>query len=104
MTRFVIAYHGGRKFETPQEGAAYMAKWKAWMGDLGDAMVDPGMPLGAGKLISANGVSDRGADLLTGFSIVSAESLQAALELVHQCPHLDHGTIEVAEVMEMKMR
>jgi len=104
MTRFVIAYHGGRKFETPQEGAAYMAKWKAWMGDLGDAMVDPGMPLGAGKLISANGVSDRGADLLTGFSIVTADSLEAALELARQCPHLDHGTIEVAEVMEMKMR
>ena len=104
MPKYVIAYHGGRKFETPQDGAAYMAKWKSWMGSLGEAIVDPGMPLGAGKLISANGVSDRGADLLTGFSIVSAESLQAALELVHQCPHLDHGTIEVAEVMEMKMR
>jgi hypothetical protein len=104
MARFVIAYHGGRKFETPQDGAAYMAKWKAWMGSLGDSMVDPGMPLGAGKLVSANGVSDRGADLLTGFSIVAADTLEAALELARQCPHLDHGTIEVAEVMEMKMR
>lgn len=104
MTNYVIAYHGGRKFATPQDGAAYMAKWKAWMGGLGDAMVDPGMPLGAGKLVSAAGVSDRGADLLTGFSIVTADSLDAVLELARKCPHLDHGTIEVAEVMEMKMR
>ncbi|HWZ40899.1 MAG TPA: YciI family protein [Bradyrhizobium sp.] len=104
MTKYVVAYHGGRKFETPQEGAAYMARWKAWMGGLGDAVVDPGMPLGAGKLISAAGVTDRGADLLTGFSIISAESMEVVLELARQCPHLDHGTIEVAEVMEMKMR
>ena len=104
MTKYVIAYHGGRKFESPQDGAAYMAKWKAWMGGLGDAVVDPGMPLGAGKLISAAGVTERGADLLTGFSIVTAESLDAAVALARQCPHLDHGTVEVAEVMEMKMR
>ena len=104
MTKYVLAYHGGRKFESPQDGAAYMAKWKAWMGGLGDAVVDPGMPLGAGKLIGPAGVTDRSANMLTGFSTVTAESLEAAIALARQCPHLDHGTIEVAEVMEMKMR
>jgi YCII-related domain len=104
MTNYVIAYHGGRKFETPQDGAAYMAKWKAWMGSLGDAVVDSGVPLGAGKLISAAGVADRGPHLLTGFSIVTAESMEVVLDFARQCPHLEHGTIEVAEVMEMKMR
>jgi hypothetical protein len=104
MTKYVIAYHGGRKFETPEEGAAYMAKWKAWMGGLGDAMIDPGMPLGAGKLISAAGVSERGSDLLTGFSTVTADSMETVLGYARSCPHLDHGTIEVAEVMEMRMR
>lgn len=104
MTKYVIAYRGGRKFATPQDGADYMARWKGWMGGLGDAVVDPGMPLGAGKLVSAAGVADRGADLLTGVSIVSADSLDAALQMARGCPHLDHGTIEVAEVMEMMMR
>jgi hypothetical protein len=104
VTKYVIAYHGGRKFGSPQDGVAYMAKWKAWMGGLGDAVVDPGMQLGAGKLISAAAVTDRGADMLTGFSIITAESLDAAVALARQCPHLDHGTVEVAEVMEMKMR
>jgi len=104
MTNYVIAYRGGRKFSTREEGAAYMARWQAWMGGLGDSIVEPGAPLGAGKLISAAGISDRGADMLTGYSVVSADSLEAALELAKKCPHLDHGTIEVAEVMEMKMR
>ena len=104
MTKYVIAYRGGRKFATPQEGADYMARWKDWMGGLGGAVVDAGMPLGAGKLVSAAGVADRGADLLTGFSIVTADSIDAALQMARGCPHLDHGTIEVAEVMEMKMR
>jgi len=104
MTNYVIAYRGGRKFATREEGATYMARWQAWMGDLGEAIVEPGAPLGAGKSISASGVSDRGPDLLTGYSIVTTDSLEAALELAKKCPHLDHGTIEVAEVMEMKMR
>jgi hypothetical protein len=104
MPKFVIAYHGGRKFETPQDGAAYMARWKTWMGSLGDAIVDPGMPLGAGKLVTSSGVSDRAADMLTGFTIVAADSMEAALTFVRQCPHLEHGTIEVAQAMEMRMR
>jgi hypothetical protein len=31
-----------------------------------------------------------------------ADNLDAALELAKGCPFVDHGTIEVAEVMEMK--
>lgn len=104
MTNYVIAYRGGRKFATREEGAAYMARWQAWMGGLGASVVEPGAPLGAGKQLSSAGISDRGADPLTGYTIVTAGSLDAELELVKKCPHLDHGTIEVAEIMEMKMR
>jgi hypothetical protein len=102
MPQYVIAYHGGRKFESPQDGAAHMAKWKAWVGGLGDAVVNPGTPLAKSKLVSSSGVSDGGANLLIGFSIVMADSMDAAVELAQRCPHLDHGTIEVAEVMEMR--
>src|SRR5262249_60288772 len=102
MPKYVIAYHGGKKIESPQESAAHMAKWKAWVGDLGDAVVNPGTPLGKGKLVSSGGVSDAGANRLTGFSMVTADSMDAALEIAQRCPYLDIGTIEVAEVMEMK--
>jgi len=39
---------------------------------------------------------------LTGFSIVSADDLDSAVKIAQRCPFLDIGTIELAEVMEMK--
>ena len=102
MPQYLIAYRGGAKSASPQDGAAHRAKWKAWLADLGDAVVNPGTPLGNGKLVSQDGVSEAAADHLTGFSIVMAESLAAALDMARRCPFLDIGTLEVAEVMEMK--
>ncbi len=103
MSNYVFAYHGGKKPESPEEGANDMAKWKAWVGGLGDAVVNPGTPLGKSKIVSAEGVSDGGGpNVLTGFSIVKADSMDAALNMAKGCPHLEHGgTLEVAEVMEM---
>jgi hypothetical protein len=102
MPKYIIAYRGEPKFDSPQDGAAHMAKWKAWIGGLGDAVVNPGTPLAKSKLVSSRGVSDTGENRLTGFSMVMAESMDAALELAQRCPYVDHGTVEVAEVMEMK--
>jgi len=102
MANYVFAYHGGKMPESPEEGAKLMAKWKAWVGGLGDTMVNPGTPLGKSKTVSSSGVSDDGgSNPLLGFSIVKADSMDAALELAKACPHLEIGTIEVAEEMEM---
>ncbi len=102
MPDFIIAYHGGKKPESPEEGAKLMAKWKAWLGGLGDAVVNPGNPLGMSKTVSSGGVSDvGGSNRLSGFSIVKADSMDAALEMAKECPFLDIGTIEVAELKEM---
>ncbi len=87
---------------SPEEGAEQMAKWQAWVGGLGDAAVNPGTPLGKSKMVSAAGVSDDvGSNPLTGFSIVKADTMDAALEIAKECPFLEIGTLEVAEVKEM---
>ena len=102
MSNYIIAYHGGKKPDTPSEGAKQMARWQAWLGDLGDAVVNPGTPLGKSRIVSSDGVSDDGGpNPLTGFSIVKADSMDAALEMAKECPFLEIGTIEVAEVMKM---
>ncbi len=103
MSNYIFAYHGGKRPESPEEGAKLMAKWKAWVGGLGDAMANPGSPLGMSKTVSSGGVSDDGgSNPLLGFSIVKADSMDAALEMAKACPHLGlGGTLEVAEVMEM---
>lgn len=102
MSNYVLIYYGEPKFGSPEEGAKYMAKWRAWVGGLGDAMVNPAIPLKKSKTVSSGGVSD-GAVVkrLTGFSIVKADSMDAALDMAKKCPHLEHGTVDVSEVMDM---
>ena len=60
MKKFIFAYHGGHQFKSQKEGAAHMVKWQAWSAGLGDAVVDPGMPVGPSKTVSADGVADDG--------------------------------------------
>ncbi len=38
---------------------------------------------------------------MVGFSIVKADSMDAALEMAKGCPHLEFGTVEVVEMMGM---
>ena len=103
MPNFIIVYHGRNKPETKKAGAAQMAKWKAWVDDLGDACVNPGTPLGQSRIVSAVGVSDDGGpNAMSGSSVVMAADIDAALEMAKRCPFLDiGGTLEVAEMLEM---
>ena len=102
MPKYVIAYLGGKQVANPEARAAQMAKWKAWVDGLGDRMVSPNMPLGQGKLVTADGVSERGPNYLTGLSIVLADDMDAALDIARRCPFLEIGSIELAEAMEMR--
>ncbi len=103
MSEYIIAYHGGKMPESPEEGAKQRAKWKAWVDNLGDAVVNPGSPMGRTKLVSSTGVADdNGSDKMSGFSIVKADSLDSALEMAKACPFLETGgTLKVAELMKM---
>lgn len=102
MSTYILAYHGGKKPESPEEGAKHMAKWQDWIKNLGDAVVNSGTPMGPSKIVSSNGVSDNnGPDRLTGFAMVKAESMDAAIEIAKKDPFLTMGTVEVAEVFNM---
>ncbi len=104
MSNYVFAYYGEPKFESPEEGASYEAKWRAWFGSIGEAWVNPGNPMGMTKKVSSRGVSDvNGSTRLTGFSVVKADSMEAALDMAKRCPHLEHGSVDVAEAMDMGM-
>jgi len=104
MTQFIFAYHGGKKPETPEAGAKLMERWKAWMGGLGAALVNPGAPVGMSKTVSAGGVVDNGgSNPLSGYSVVEADSIEAAIKMAKGSPHLDHGTIEIAPIIDMSM-
>jgi len=102
MPNYILAYHGGKQPDSPEEGAKMMEKWHAWVGALGDAAVNPGTPLGMSKTVSADGVSDDGgSNPLSGFSVVQADDMDAAVQTARECPFVDIGTIEIAEMKEM---
>ena len=105
MPNFILAYHGKPDVETKEDGAALMAAWKAWIAGLGDAVVDPGMPVGISKTITVNGVENNGGpNPLSGITIIQASSIDEAIGLAKDCPHISgSGTIEVAEAMPMDM-
>lgn len=104
MAQFIFTYHGGKKPETPEEGAEGMKQWKAWVAGLGEALVNPGTPVGITKVLTASGVSeDPSPHPIMGFSILEAEDMDAALERLKDCPHLHlfEGTVEVSQMMQM---
>ena len=104
MPKFIFAYHGGKKPETPEAGMEFMARWRAWSSANDAAFTNKGAPAGPSKTVSADGVADDGgANPLAGYSVVEVDSMEAALAIAKECPHLDHGTIEVAELMDMEM-
>jgi len=104
MPKFVFAYHGGGKPDTPEEGEKVMAAWQSWLGGMGDKCVDMGAPVGMSKTVSSGGVADNGgANPLSGYTIVEAADIGAACEMAKGCPILDDsgGSVEVAPIMEM---
>lgn len=102
MPNFILAYHGGKMPETPEEGAAVMEKWGAWFASMGDAVVDGGNPVGISQTVSGNGVADNGgSNPVSGYSIIQAADMAGATKLAAGCPIIEHGTVEVAEIMPM---
>ena len=105
MPKFLLIYHGKPDLQTPEDGARHMAAWRAWSSGMGDAVVDPGLPVGPSKTITPNGVVEGGgANPASGMTVIQAETMDDAIALVKDCPHLSGtGTIEIAEAMDMEM-
>ncbi|MEP7214662.1 MAG: YciI family protein [Anaerolineaceae bacterium] len=100
MANFLLVYRGEAKQPaTEAEGEKVMAAWMGWFGSMGEAVVDGGNPISGSKSVASNGaVSDGAASGLTGYSVVKADSLDAAAKLAKGCPHLAAGgMVEVYE-------
>jgi hypothetical protein len=103
MTKYLLGYHGGGMAATPAEQEASMAQWTAWFGALGGAVVDMGAPTGAARTVGKTGASTGGgANPLTGYSVIEAANLDAAVNMAKGCPIVTTGgTIEVSEIVAM---
>ena len=103
MARYLLAFHGGR-MEEGDANAEAMAAWDVWFKKLGDHVVDPGNPVGATRVIAADGhVSTNGIPSpLSGYTVIDADSLDAAVQAARECPVLRVGaTVEVCETVNV---
>ena len=104
MAKYIFVYHGGKMPETQEEGIAVMTAWQSWLDGLGDAVVDGGNPVGMSTTVNRDGsvTEDGGSNPTSGYSLISADSMQAAQSIAKGCPILQaEGSVEIAEVMEM---
>ena len=104
MSKYVYVYKGGGMAATEEEQNAAMAAWGAWIGQLGDALVDVGNPFGASAGVKSDGSNGAAGSALTGYSIVEAASLEDAVAKSRGCPvFAAGGSVDVYEAIEVTM-
>jgi hypothetical protein len=106
MTQFVLVYIGGNQPTSPEEADRHYSKYIEWLKGIGDSVVIPTIPLKDTNTVSPDGtVREGGSSAISGFSIIKAESLEAALSIARDCPFLEiGGTLEVSEMMQVPLQ
>ncbi|HVY46989.1 MAG TPA: YciI family protein [Minicystis sp.] len=114
MADYLFVYRGGNQGSaSPEQMQQTMQKWVAWMQQLAQkgALKERGAPLEAtGKTLrgKSKSVTDgpyaETKDIVNGYTIVSAKTLDEATELARGCPHFEvDGIVEVRPIADMKM-
>jgi hypothetical protein len=87
--------HYGFNTPTPE----IMAAWGRWFDSIRDSVVDMGAHFSTGREISSEGTRELplGSDSITGFTIVSADSLDEAEQMARSNPYI--ASIRVYEMM-----
>ena len=104
MAKYLLAFHGGSMPEDPAEQAAALEAWGAWYTSIGAGVIDPGNPVAFARSVASDGsASDGGGvDPVTGYTLIEAPDMDAAVEIASHCPLLGGGgRVEVAETFNM---
>jgi len=106
MTQYVFVYLGGSQPSSPEESEKHFSKYMEWLSSLGDSVVSPTIPLKDTHTVSPDGaIREGGSSAMSGFSIIKADSMDAALSIARACPFLEiGGSLEVSELMQMPVQ
>jgi YCII-related domain len=92
MAKYLLLYSGGSMPETEAEQAEVMKAWDSWFHELGGALADGGNPFSpAATKIASDGSTSDAAGQASGYSIIEADSLDAATAMAKGCPVLQGG-------------
>ncbi len=89
---------------SPAQMEEMYAKFNAWKEKFQENIVDMGGPLGGGKIVTSEGATDgpfvEAKEVVGGYMIVSAESMEEAVEVARQSPGvaMPGSSVEVREI------
>ena len=88
---------------SPAEMEEMFAKFNSWKEKFKDNIVDMGGKLGDGKIVTTDTVTDgpfvEAKEIIGGYMVVSADSIDEAVEIAHQSPGVFPGSsVEVREI------
>jgi hypothetical protein len=92
MSTFVFVYRTPKDYVGSPDA---IAVWNAWFDSLGGGLVDRGNPVFTREVVGVSG----DATMLGGYSLVTADDMEAAVGLAKGCPAMeDGGGVEVGEL------
>ena len=108
MNDYLLLFHGGGPEDaglSPEEMQQIMMKWSRWTTSLREAGVfKGGEPLENEARTVKDGPFAESKEVVGGYVMVSAASMDEATEHAKQCPILDTGGyVEVRPVMDMTL-
>ncbi|MDB5165588.1 MAG: hypothetical protein JWM00_478 [Candidatus Saccharibacteria bacterium] len=99
MGKYVYIYSASNATDAGDNDA-----WGQWFGKLGEKLIDAGNPFNNnGQAVHEGGVMPVNDKPATGYSIISADSMEEATELAEGCPlvTLKNGAVCVYEALPM---
>jgi hypothetical protein len=118
MAEYLLLFRGGdegraEEMKSPEKFQAHMQKWVQWMGDLNNQgklvgaqplKTNSGKVLKGKKKVLTDGPFIEGKEIVGGYLICKAGSMDEAVEIAKGCPGFEHdGIVEVREIGELKM-
>ena len=103
----MVIYHApadafdGMADMTEEQKKEGMQLWFDWKDKIGDAVLDFGAPLMGGRRISPDGSTTDSNKEVAGYSIIQAENIESAQNLLKDHPHLAWTSACQIEVHEM---
>lgn len=112
MKDFMLLFRGATQQYafSAEEMQNHMQKWFAWVDELkskniyvsGEPLIPAGKTVTGKKALVTDGPFAESKELIGGFFIIKADSIEQAAEIAKECPDLPlDGIVEVREVMKM---
>jgi hypothetical protein len=96
MSTYLFAFRAPKGY---QPGPDTMSPWQAWFEGLGPNIADTGNPIFARSSVGNTG----GETELGGYTLITADSLDAAVALAGGCPLVGNGGgVEVGEITPLE--